>query len=90
MLDRRCAGDAAIGTATDGSARRQPGIIDATPICRQPFDEPASGFEPLRKLPAGKQGVLGLVTTQQGETDQQRSKIAAMPWPPPMHIVTSA
>ena len=23
-------------------------------------------------------------------TDQQRSKIAAMPWPPPMHIVTSA
>jgi hypothetical protein len=22
--------------------------------------------------------------------DQTRSKIAAMPWPPPMHIVTSA
>ena len=24
------------------------------------------------------------------EADQQRSKIAAMPWPPPMHMVTSA
>jgi len=29
----------------------------------------AGGFEPLRKLPAGKQVVLGLVTTKQGELE---------------------
>ena len=29
----------------------------------------AGGFEPLRKLPAGKKVVLGLVTTKQGELE---------------------
>jgi len=34
------------------------------------FDsERAGGFEPLRKLPAGKKVVLGLVTTKQGELE---------------------
>jgi 5-methyltetrahydropteroyltriglutamate--homocysteine methyltransferase len=40
------------------------------------FDsERAGGFEPLRKLPAGKKVVLGLVTTKQGELETAEALI---------------
>jgi hypothetical protein len=46
---------------------------------------PPAGPDPVRA-----RGAISAPSGLQAHPRQTRSKIAAMPWPPPMHIVTSA